>query len=165
MDTISTLDRKILVGGEWRQGRGAAVRSLYPADGSVVAEFAQASAEDVAEAVAAGKAAAADPAWRDLRPHERATVLHKISAGITANAEHLARTQSRDTGKTLAETRALVASAAGTFRFFAAALETLEDAMTPPRGDFLTMSVYEPLGVVAAITPWNSPIASDAQKL
>ncbi len=165
MDTIPTLDRKILVGGEWRQGRGAAVRSLYPADGSVVAEFAQASAEDVAEAVAAGKAAAADPAWRDLRPHERATVLHKISAGITANAEHLARTQSRDTGKTLAETRALVASAAGTFRFFAAALETLEDAMTPPRGDFLTMSVYEPLGVVAAITPWNSPIASDAQKL
>ena len=41
----------------------------------------------------------------------------------------------------------------------------MEDALTPSRGNYLTMSVYEPLGVTAAITPWNSPIASDAQKI
>jgi len=58
-----------------------------------------------------------------------------------------------------------VASAAGTFQFYAAACETLEETLTPARGDYLTMSVHEPLGVVAAITPWNSPIASEAQKL
>jgi betaine-aldehyde dehydrogenase len=58
-----------------------------------------------------------------------------------------------------------VASAAGTFQFFAAALETLEETITPSRGAFVTMSVHEPMGVVAAITPWNSPIASEAQKL
>ena len=58
-----------------------------------------------------------------------------------------------------------MASAAGTFQFFAAALETLEETITPSRGPFVTMSVHEPMGVVAAITPWNSPIASEAQKL
>jgi acyl-CoA reductase-like NAD-dependent aldehyde dehydrogenase len=59
----------------------------------------------------------------------------------------------------------LVASAAGTFQYFAAAAETWEDAVTPTRGDYLTLSVHEPLGVVGAITPWNSPIASEAQKM
>jgi acyl-CoA reductase-like NAD-dependent aldehyde dehydrogenase len=47
----------------------------------------------------------------------------------------------------------------------AAALETMEEAMTPARGQYLTLSVHEPLGVTAGITPWNSPIASDAQKV
>jgi acyl-CoA reductase-like NAD-dependent aldehyde dehydrogenase len=47
----------------------------------------------------------------------------------------------------------------------AAACETLEETITPPRGAHVTMSVYEPMGVVAAITPWNSPIASEAQKM
>ncbi|MDF5939291.1 aldehyde dehydrogenase family protein [Pseudomonas aeruginosa] len=58
-----------------------------------------------------------------------------------------------------------MASAAATFQFFAAACETLEESITPSRGDFVSMSVYEPMGVVVAITPWNSPIASEAQKL
>ncbi len=58
-----------------------------------------------------------------------------------------------------------MASAAATFQFFAAACGTLEESITPSRGDFVSMSVYEPMGVVVAITPWNSPIASEAQKL
>jgi acyl-CoA reductase-like NAD-dependent aldehyde dehydrogenase len=73
--------------------------------------------------------------------------------------------QRLDNGKPIKECRALVASAAGTFQYFAAAAETWEDAVTPTRGDFLTLSVHEPLGVVGAITPWNSPIASEAQKM
>ncbi|WP_435575347.1 aldehyde dehydrogenase family protein, partial [Burkholderia cenocepacia] len=79
--------------------------------------------------------------------------------------EALANLQRRDNGKPIGETRVLVASAANTFRYFAACLETLDEELTPSRGDYLTMSVYEPIGVIAAITPWNSPIASDAQKL
>jgi betaine-aldehyde dehydrogenase len=55
--------------------------------------------------------------------------------------------------------------ASGTFRYMAAALETMEEALTPSRGQYLTFSVHEPLGVTAGITPWNSPIASDAQKV
>jgi betaine-aldehyde dehydrogenase len=92
-------------------------------------------------------------------------VLHRIADLITARHEALAQLQRRDNGKPITETRGLVTSAANTFRYFAACVETLEESLTPSRGDFMTMSVHEPLGVVAAITPWNSPIASDAQKL
>jgi len=155
----------ILVAGEWRSGRGARYASHYPADGSVNAEIDAASVEDVNEAIEAAHEAWQRPAWRGLKPHERAAVLHRIAALIRGRAEALAHLQRRDNGKPIAETRNLVASAAGTFQFFAAACETLEETITPPRGDFLTMSLHDPLGVIAAITPWNSPIASEAQKL
>ena len=83
----------------------------------------------------------------------------------SGETERLAMLQSRNTGKTLTETRGLVGSAAGTFRYFAAVLETTDADLTAPRGNYLTMSLYEPIGVVGAIAPWNSPIASDAQKI
>lgn len=155
----------ILIGGEWRRGQGEVYASRYPADDSVNAELAAASVTDVDEAIATADVARRRADWADLRPHERAGVLYRISTLIRERAEELAQLQRRDNGKPIGETRALVASAAGTFQFFAAACETLEEAVTPARGDYLTMSVYEPLGVVAAITPWNSPIASEAQKL
>ena len=155
----------IYVGGAWRQGGGAVYASRYPADDSVNAELAAASVEDADEAIRIADTAWRQPEWRDLQPHARAGILYRISTLIRERAEELAQLQRRDNGKPISETRALVASAAGTFQFFAAACETLEETLTPPRGDYLTMSVHEPMGVVAAITPWNSPIASEAQKL
>ncbi|MCC6609897.1 MAG: aldehyde dehydrogenase [Burkholderiales bacterium] len=155
----------ILVAGEWRRGRGDVYATRYPADDTVNAELAAANVDDVNEAIETADAARRRPEWAALKPHERAAVLYRISALIRERAEELAQLQRRDNGKPITETRALVASAAGTFQFFAAACETLEETLTPPRGDYLTMSVHEPLGVVAAITPWNSPIASEAQKL
>lgn len=157
--------KPILVAGKWREGAGDAYATRYPADDSVNAELRAASVEDVEEAVKAADAAWRQRNWRDLKPHERAAVLSRISRLIRSRAEELAQLQRRDNGKPISETRALVASAAGTFQFYAAACETLEETLTPARGDYLTMSVHEPLGVVAAITPWNSPIASEAQKL
>jgi betaine-aldehyde dehydrogenase len=155
----------ILIGGEWRPGRGAVYASLYPADQSINAEISAANADDAREAVEAADAAWRGSNWAGLKPHQRAAVLHRIADLITARHEALAQLQRRDNGKPITETRGLVTSAANTFRYFAACVETLEESLTPSRGDFMTMSVHEPLGVVAAITPWNSPIASDAQKL
>ncbi len=155
----------ILIGGEWRQGRGPVVTSLYPHDNSISGSVSGAAPEDVGDAVAAAKRALGDPKWRDLLPHQRALYLYKIADLIAQRAEDLAQLQRRDNGKPIGETRALVASAAGTFRYFGAVCETAETEMTPPRGPFLSFSAWEPCGVVAAITPWNSPVASDAQKL
>ncbi|WP_329520343.1 aldehyde dehydrogenase [Spirillospora sp. NBC_01491] len=156
---------EILVGGRWRRGGGEVLETRDPATGEVLARLHGAGVADVDEAVRAGAAAAADPAWRDLLPHERARCLVRIADLIAERADDIAALQTADTGKSINETRALVASAQGTFRYFAAALETLEGALTPSRGPYLTMSVHEPVGVVGAITPWNSPIASDAQKV
>lgn len=158
-------DGRLYVGGEWEWGTGAEITSIFPGDGSVNRVLRGAGRADGERAIARALKAQADPAWRGLKPHERARYLVKIADGIEANAARIAHIQTRDTGKTLKETSALVGSAAATFRYFAAALETLDEALTTPRGDYLTMSVHEPLGLIAAITPWNSPIASDAQKV
>ncbi|WP_432172333.1 aldehyde dehydrogenase family protein [Streptomyces sp. Tue6028] len=155
----------ILIGGQWRPGAGATVETVDPATGRVLATLRAASVDEVDEAARAGARAAADPAWRDLLPHRRALLLHRVAELIEAAADELSAVQTADTGKTLAETKALALSAAATFRYTAAALETAEDALTPSRGDYVTMSVHEPIGVVAAINPWNSPVASDAQKI
>lgn len=165
MGAVELPDGRLYIGGEWRTGRGAELRSIFPADRSTNLVFAGASADDAELAIERAQEAQRAPSWRNLRPHERATYLYLISDGLLKNVDRISRTQSRDTGKTLTETRALAMSAAGTFRYYAAALETMEDALTPSRGDYLTFSVHDPLGVIAAVTPWNSPIASDAQKV
>lgn len=158
-------DDQIFVAGEWRKGRGAEITSIFAAEGVENTILTGASVDDAEEAIARASAAQADPAWQGLKPHERARYLYRISDGIEQNIDRIAWVQSRDTSKTLSETRALAASAAGTFRYFGAVLETSDESLTVPRGAYQTMSTHEPLGVVAAITPWNSPIASDAQKV
>lgn len=155
----------ICIAGQWRLGGGDRYATRYPATGEVVAELRAASLADVEEAVQGAQRAFETSGWAQRKPHQRAAVLYRVAELIRARAEPLAQRQRLDNGKPISETRALVASAAGTFQFFAAACETLEETLTPPRGDFLAMSVHEPMGVVAAITPWNSPIASEAQKL
>ncbi|MFD8641368.1 aldehyde dehydrogenase [Streptomyces zaomyceticus] len=159
------LPTDILIAGQWRRGAGEPLDTVDPATGRVLATVHSASPAEVAEAAEAAARAVADPAWRDLLPHERARLLGRIAELIEEAAPELAAVQTADTGKTLTETRALALSAAGTFRYMAAALETAEDTVTPSRGPYVTMSVHEPIGVVGAINPWNSPVASDAQKI
>ena len=155
----------INVAGQWLPGSGEVYESLYPATGEPIARLNAAGLQDVNEAIAGADHAFRTSGWAQMLPHVRAAVLHRVAGLIRERAEDLAQKQRLDNGKPISETRALVASAAGTFQFFAAALETLEDTITPSRGAYVTMSVHEPMGVVAAITPWNSPIASEAQKM
>ena len=155
----------INIAGEWRLGCGDESATLYPATGEVVARLRAPSLADVNEAIERADHAFRTSGWAQRKPHERAAVLYRVAQLIRERSEPLAQRQRLDNGKPINETRALVASAAGTFQFFASACETMEETITPSRGDFMTMSVYEPMGVVAAITPWNSPIASEAQKV
>ncbi|HLS52013.1 MAG TPA: aldehyde dehydrogenase [Burkholderiaceae bacterium] len=155
----------LCIAGTWRPGQGPEYTSHYPATGEVIARLNAANADDVEEAIQGAQKAFETSGWATAKPHERAAVLYRIANLIREQAEDLAQLQRLDNGKPISETRALVASAAATFQFFASAVETLEETLTPTRGEFFTMSVYEPMGVVAAITPWNSPIASEAQKM
>ncbi|EIJ46659.1 aldehyde dehydrogenase, NAD-dependent [Herbaspirillum sp. GW103] len=155
----------ICIAGQWRLGGGDRYATLYPATGEAVASLHAASVADVEEAISGADRAFRTSGWAQKKAHERAAVLYRVAQLIRENGEALAQLQRLDNGKPISETRNLVASAAATFQFFAAACETLEETLTPMRGDNLTMSVHEPMGVVAAITPWNSPIASEAQKM
>ena len=158
--------KELYIAGEWRLGRGKVIQSIFPADNSVNAEISTASPEDIEEAIVKADQAWRAPEWRNRMPHERAKILYKVADIIEARVDALSQLQTRDNGKPLAETRGLVLSAAATARYVAAACETLNDELTTQRApDFMTFSVHEPVGVVAAITPWNSPIASEVQKL
>ena len=155
-----------LIGDQWRTGvSGKTFESINPADGSVAAVVAEASVQDVDDAVRAARAALTNPAWANLYPHQRAVLLRRLGDLVDANGEKLAHLQSRDNGKTIAESRAQVGWAADMFRYYAGVCETFESAVIPSRGNYLLMSLHEPMGVVAAITPWNSPISLEAQKL
>ncbi len=153
------------ISGRWRNASGPEYTTEYPHDGSTVAHLHAANVSDVDEAVQSAEKARLQPTWARLKHHERAGILYRVAQGIREREEELAQLQRLDNGKPIKECRALVASASGTFQFFAAAAETWEDTITPSRGDYLSISTNEPLGVVGAITPWNSPIASEAQKL
>lgn len=156
---------RVLLAGRPTVGTGPPAVVRDPADGAPLAVVHGAGTEQVDAAVRAGAEAALQRSWRDALPAQRAALLRAVAERIDAAGDRLARLQTANTGKTLGETRALVASAAGTFRYFAGVVETAEDRVTPPRGPYLSMSIHEPIGVVGAITPWNSPIASDAQKV
>jgi acyl-CoA reductase-like NAD-dependent aldehyde dehydrogenase len=157
--------RPFMIDNRWVEGHGPSFASTNPADGREAARIGGASAVDVDHAVAAARAALAKPEWASLKHHERARFLTRMSELIGANAEQLARVQMMDNGKTIKECRTQVASAAATFRYYAAVCETFESELTTQRGPSVTMTVYEPVGVVAAITPWNSPLTLEAQKL
>jgi betaine-aldehyde dehydrogenase len=155
----------MLIDGHWLHDTSATLTSINPATGAVNHEVAAATAAHVDQAVhAAARAAKAAP-WRALLPHQRAEVLHRIGMMITEHAERFARMQMIENGKVWSECAAQAKSAAGIFHYYAGVCETLGSELTPPRGAYLSLTIHEPYGVVAAITPWNSPLTMDAQKV
>ena len=106
--------KEIYIAGEWRLGKGNTIQSLFPADQSVNAEISTASLDDVNEAIEKADLAWRQAGWRNSMPHERARILYKVAEIIEARVDELAKLQTRDNGKPLAETRGLVMSAAAT---------------------------------------------------
>lgn len=155
------------VGADWRGTTNPddTINSINPADGSVAGIVARARAQDVDDAVQVAEDAFRRQPWRKLRPDQRATTLYEIGRRVLAEREALARLQMLDSGKPLKECQNMVDNAAYFFRYYAALCETWQNEVTSPRGEYFSLSLAEPYGVVAAITPWNSPIMAEAQKV
>lgn len=156
---------KFPAAGRWISGDGPVLKSMDPSTGEVHARIGTPSETQVAEICADVAKSEALRAWQALRPHQRAAVLHKIADGIAANRESMARAQMLENGKPMKECLAQSTSASTVFRYYAGACETLESTLPPPRGAYLGMTTHEPYGVIAAITPWNSPLTMDSQKV
>lgn len=161
------LDDNLLLplGGNWVPGEGAEMPLVNPADGSQMGALKAASIAQVETTIAAAKEVFETSGWATLSPHARASCLFDAAGLIKQRAETLALLQTRENGKTLSESKGQVASAAGIVRYFAAVCETLGEEISPARGDYLSATLHEPYGVVAAITPWNSPLTMAAQKI
>jgi succinate-semialdehyde dehydrogenase / glutarate-semialdehyde dehydrogenase len=153
------------IDGQWRAAAdGARFAVTDPATGTVITQVADSSPADARAATDA--AARAAPAWRELLPKERATILHKWNALILANQDALGALISLEQGKPLAEGRGEVAYGASYVAWFADEATRIYGDIIPQqqRGKRMT-AVKEPIGIVAAITPWNFPLAMIARKI
>ena len=153
------------IGGEFRTAStGKTFDHIDPTTEEVVAQVASASVEDLNDAVAAAKLAFED-GWGAMDGHARGVVLWKVADAIDRHADELARLETIDMGKPITDFRTIDAPhLSNTFRYFAGWASKLEGSVKPVRGDFLTTTIREPLGVVACITPFNFPLVLSVHK-
>ena len=155
----------LYISGKWVPAKdGATFQTRCPANGELLADCAQATREDVDEAVSA--AWDAFQSWRNVTTNERAAILNRIADVIEANAEHLAMVESMDNGKPIRETLAVdIPMAADHFRYFAGCIQAEEGSANILGKDTLSLILREPIGVVGQIVPWNFPFLMAAWKL
>jgi len=153
------------INGAWTPSAGGdRFAVLNPADESLIAEVADGGRDEALAAVDA--ASAALPAWRALPAKARAAVLRRWFATLEAHAEDLATLISLEQGKPRAEALGEVAYGAAYVQWFAEeAVRSDGEVIAPPSPDRRLLAVREAIGVVAAITPWNFPIAMLARKV
>ncbi|MEQ8733807.1 MAG: aldehyde dehydrogenase family protein [Rhodospirillaceae bacterium] len=166
--------RKMLINGAWVAAQsGATLETKDPATGKVLATIPKGEKADVDAAVAAARASFESGVWSKMTPDDRGRILWKISELIEANIDELAELETLDQGKPLFVGRwAEIPGAAQQFRYFAGMTSKIEgQTITPsinyqPEGKkMFAYTQKEPLGVVGAITPWNSPLVLEAMKI
>lgn len=148
------------VAGEWRPSSGDGfVADVNPSDPDDVVGHVPTGTPDDADA-AARAAADAFPAWRRLTGPARAEYLHRWAAAIAARHEELAHAMSREVGKPISEARGEVARCVVILRYYAGeAVRSIGDVIPSQLPGALQLTLHEPLGVVALVTPWNFPLA------
>ena len=156
---------QLFIGGQWRDASdGEFFTTKCPANGEKLAECAQATKEDVDDAVR--EAWKAFETWKKVPTSERAAILNKIADIIDANTEHLAMVESLDNGKPIRETMAIdIPLSAKHFRYFAGCIMAEEGSANILDEQFLSLILREPIGVVGQIVPWNFPFLMAAWKL
>ncbi|WP_055555672.1 aldehyde dehydrogenase [Streptomyces sp. NBRC 110028] len=155
------------IAGEWTApADGGYFASVNPATAEPWYEAANGTAPDVERAVDAARAAFEDPRWRDLSQTRRGRLLRDLGDLIGEHAEELARTESLDNGKLLREMRAQLAGLPEYFYYYAGLADKIQGDVIPGASrELLNYTLREPVGVVGAITPWNSPLLLTATKL
>ena len=158
---------QLFIDGTWCDGAtGQTMTSENPATGGVWAEFACAAPEDVNRAVAAARRALEAPEWRDLSQTARGKLLYRLAELIEEHAETIGRVETTDSGKLLAETRSQTAYVGDYYRYYAGLADKLEGAVLPiDKPDMHVFTRRAPIGVVAAIVPWNAQMFLTATKL
>ncbi|MEU9209824.1 aldehyde dehydrogenase family protein [Streptomyces sp. NPDC048415] len=158
---------RLFIGGQWREAAdGARTDVIDPSTGRVVTTVAEAGAADVDAAVRAAREAFDHGPWAGLSGRQRGRVLHRVSELIRENADELAALESLDVGKPISLCHAVdVTNAANDYEYYASLAWTLEGAS---RDTALNAHAYTrrgPLGVVAAITPFNFPLILAGSKI
>jgi betaine-aldehyde dehydrogenase len=160
------LPGSLFIDGTWQDARsGRVLRVLDPVDGSLVVAYDAATSGDVDRAVAAARAAFESGKWSGAPAADRAGLLHRTADLLMRDREHVALLETRDTGKTLRESRVDVDDVVVVLRYYAdlAVEDVSRDVDASPGVD--SRVVAEPAGVCALVTPWNYPLLAISWKL
>ncbi|GLU46153.1 aldehyde dehydrogenase [Nocardiopsis ansamitocini] len=156
-----------LIGGEpVEPASGRYFESTNPATRHPLYEAARGDAADVERAMVSARQAFEDPRWRDLSQTKRGRLLRRLGDLIAENAEELARMETLDNGKLLREMRGQLAGLPEYYYYYAGLADKIQGDVIPASDRrVLNYTAREPLGVVGAITPWNSPLTLTTSKL
>lgn len=158
---------RMFIDGGWCDAEGGkTISSVNPATGEVWAQFPDASEADVDRAVKAAHRAFTEGPWSRMSATARGEALRKLAAAIAPLAEKLGRAETTDTGKLYRETRWQAGNVVSVYEYYAGLADKVQGDLPPMGPDApLAMVVREPLGVVAAIVPWNSQLQLSAVKI
>ncbi len=165
LNNPALLRERAYINGQWVSARsGQSFTVSNPANGELLASVPNMDGDDTQRAIEAAEAAL--PAWRSTPAKERATILRKWFNLLLDNQEDLARLMTAEQGKPLAESRGEVAYGASFIEWFGEEAKRAYGEVIPGHGkDKRLVVIKQPVGVVAAITPWNFPIAMITRKV
>ncbi len=155
------------IGGEWVEpSSGEWFETTEPFSGEAWAEIARGNERDANRAVEVAHAAFLSEEWSSLTATQRGALMRKLAGLIEANVERLGTIEQRDNGKLIAEVAGQVRNVAQWFYYYAGLADKIGGEVVPiNKADVFNYTKYEPLGVVVAITPWNSPLALTTWKM
>ncbi len=161
------IESRAFINGRYENAASGATRpTMNPANGTVLANVADCGTEDADRAVKIARAAFETGIWAGMAPADRKTLLVRWAELIEENADEIALLECLDVGKPIADTTGVdVPSAARTIRWSGEAVDKIYDQIAPVPADCLALVQRLPLGVVAAIVPWNFPLSTTAWKL
>ena len=159
------IETRLFIGGEFVEPvKGGRIPDINPHDGTLLADVAEATNEDVDRAVDAARRAF--PAWSRMAAMDRGRLLLKLADAIEADAEYLGELESLDTGHPIRDTLGLdVPRTAATFRYFGGMADKVEGSVIPVEAGFLNYLLRQPIGVVGQIVPWNFPLMFTSWKM
>jgi aldehyde dehydrogenase (NAD+) len=166
MSTAAIAQKHLLINNEWRPASGGKTMEVVnPATEEVIAAVASAEPSDIDAAVAAARAALAGP-WGSLSARERGRLVRKLADRLMEKLDEVARLETLHNGKPISESRNIeVPAAAECFEYYAGWADKVMGETIPVKGNHLTYTLREPIGVVAAIVPWNFPLLLAAWKV
>ncbi|MFK7835495.1 MAG: aldehyde dehydrogenase [Sulfitobacter sp.] len=158
---------QLFIDGAWCDGAaGQTMASQNPATGEDWATFACAAPADVERAIAAARRVLDDPEWRDMTQTQRGKLLFRLADLIAEHARHLGEIETTDSGKLLAETSSQTGYVADYYRYYGGLADKIEGAVLPiDKPDMHVFTHRDPIGVVAAVVPWNAQMFLTATKL
>ncbi|MBI3493097.1 MAG: aldehyde dehydrogenase family protein, partial [Acidobacteria bacterium] len=162
----SLMRKQLFINNDWRDAAGGkTIEVVNPATEDVIAEVASAEQSDVDAAVAAARAALDGP-WSKMSARDRGRLVWKIGERLLERADEIARLETLHNGKPIFESRQIeVPASAECFQYYAGWADKIHGETVPVKGNYLTYTLREPVGVVAAIVPWNFPLLLTSWKV